>query len=142
MAAMHAAGTPLRMRAICHATASFPERSSSKADNAADIMPRQKGGSMKQPEDMSVAELRAELREMGVTERLMSLILREMGEAEQRLEKAQTNGRDAKYDPLRAQLFILKSHGMTTPDLALNRKGKLFIALTTREDQQPEAQSA
>ena len=97
---------------------------------------------MKQPEEMSVAELRAELRAMGVSERLMSLILREMGEAEQRLEQAQSTGGDAKYDPLRAQLFILKSHGMTTPDLALNRKGKLFIALTTREDAQPEARTA
>lgn len=97
---------------------------------------------MKEPEDMSVAELRAELRAMGVTQRLGSLILREMGEAEQRIEQAKTAGHDAKYDPLRAQLFVLKSHGMTTPDLALNRKGKLFIALTTREDAQPEAKSA
>ena len=97
---------------------------------------------MKEPDEMSVAEIRAELRAMGVTERLGSLILREMGEAEQRIEQSKTNGRDAKYDPLRAQLFILKSHGMTTPDLALNRKGKLFIALTTREDQEPEEPKA
>ena len=97
---------------------------------------------MKEPEDMSVAELRAELRAMGVTERLGSLILREMGEAEQRIEKAKSTRRDANYDPLRAQLFILKSHGMTTPDLTLNRKGKLFIALTTREDEEPTAKSA
>jgi hypothetical protein len=97
---------------------------------------------MKEPEDMSVAELRAELRAMGVSERLASLILREMGEAEQRIEQAQSTSGDAKYDPLRAQLFVLKSHGMTGSDLALNRKGKLFIALTTREDGQPAAKSA
>ena len=97
---------------------------------------------MKEPDEMTVAELRAELRAMGVTERLGSLILREMGEAEQRIERSKTNGRDGKYDPLRAQLYILKAHGMTTPDLALNRKGKLFIALTTRQDDQPSAQSA
>jgi hypothetical protein len=97
---------------------------------------------MKEPEDMSVAELRNELRAMGLSERMMTLILREMGEAEQRIEQAQKTSRDSKYDPLRAQLFVLKSHGMTNPDLSLNRKGKLFIALTTRQDDQPAAQSA
>jgi len=97
---------------------------------------------MKEPEQMTVAELRHELRAMGVTERLSSLILREMGAAEGRIEQARKLSRDAKYDPLRAQLFVLKSHGMTTPDLALNRKGRLFIALTTREDQPPEARTA
>jgi len=97
---------------------------------------------MKEPEEMSVAELRAELRAMGVTERLTSLILREMGEADHRLEQAQKRGGDAKYDPLRAQLFVLKSHGMTTPALTLNRKGKIFIALTTREDNAPKARTA
>ena len=97
---------------------------------------------MKEPDEMTVAELRAELRAMGVTVRLGSLILREMGEAEQRIERSKTNGRDGKYDPLRAQLYILKAHGMTAPDLALNRKGKLFIALTTRDESEPSAQSA
>ncbi len=89
---------------------------------------------MKEPEEMTVAELRHELRAMGVSERLGSLILREMGEAEGRIEQAHKLSRETKYDPLRAQLFVLKSHGMTTPDLTLNRKGKLFIALTTRDD--------
>jgi hypothetical protein len=97
---------------------------------------------MKEPEEMTLAELRAELREMGVTERLASLILREMGEAEGRLEQAQKRGGTAKYDPLRAQLFVLKSHGMATPALALNRKGKIFIALTTREDGAAAARTA
>ena len=95
---------------------------------------------MKEPEEMSITELRAELRAMGVSERLTTLILREMGEAERRIEQAkkttQTN-----YDPLRAQLYVLKAHGMTNPDLSLNRKGKLFIQLTTREEE-PSAQSA
>ncbi|HUZ71693.1 MAG TPA: hypothetical protein VMU87_01800 [Stellaceae bacterium] len=97
---------------------------------------------MKEPEEMTLAELRAELRAMGVTDRLTSLILREMGEAERRLELAQKRGGNAKYDPLRAQLFVLKSHGMTTPALDLNRKGKLFIAITTREDSTPSARTA
>jgi hypothetical protein len=97
---------------------------------------------MKEPEEMTVAELRRELQAMGVSDRLGSLILREMGEAEGRIEEARKLSRDTKYDPLRAQLFVLKSHGMTTPDLALNRKGKLFIALTTREEETPEARTA
>jgi hypothetical protein len=90
---------------------------------------------MKEPEEMSLAELRAELRQMGVTERLQSLVLREMAAAEERVSAAQAKG-DSKgsYDPLRAQLFVLKANGMTDPDLSLNRKGKLFITLTTREE--------
>ena len=96
---------------------------------------------MKEPEAMTTAELRAELRSQGVTERLGTLILREMGEAERRIEKARAD-RQGKYDPLRAQLFVLKAHGMTNPDLSLNRKGQLFIALTTREENAPSAQSA
>lgn len=97
---------------------------------------------MKDPEAMTIAELRAELRAMGVTERLSSLILREMGEAERRIERAKKSGKDAKYDPVRAQLFVLKGHGMTNPDLSLNRKGSLFIALSTREEPAPSARSA
>ncbi len=96
---------------------------------------------MKEPEAMSVAELRAGLRAMGVTERLTSLILREMGEAERRIEQAQRRS-DGKYDPLRAQLYVLKTHGMTNPDLSLNRKGRLFIQLTTREEEEAAAPSA
>ena len=94
---------------------------------------------MKEPEEMTTAELRTELRAQGVTERLGSLILREMGEAEQRIEQARKESRDANYDPLRAQLFVLKAHGMTGPDLTLNRKGKLFIALSTRADSEDGA---
>ena len=98
---------------------------------------------MKEPEKMSVADIRAELRAMGVTERLGTLILREMGEAERRIELAMKGTRDTKYDPLRAQLYVLKTHGMTNADLSLNRKGSLFIQLTTRaEDTGPAAQSA
>lgn len=98
---------------------------------------------MKEPEEMSVPELRAELRAMGVTERLASLILREMGEAEHRIEKARRGGNQGKYDPLRAQLYVLKTHGMTNPDLSLNRKGRMFIQLTTREEEvRPSAKTA
>jgi hypothetical protein len=100
---------------------------------------------MKEPEDMTLVELRAELRSTGITERLSALILREMDAAERRVEQAQTNqtGKSA-YDPLRAQLYVLKAHGMTDADLSLNRKGKLFITLTTREEIEMErpAQSA
>jgi hypothetical protein len=99
---------------------------------------------MKEPEEMTLGELRTELRQMGVTERLVTLILREMGAAEQRIQKAMKTSRDAKakYDPLRAQLYVLKAHGMTNPDLSLNRKGKMFITLTTREEIEQPAQSA
>ncbi len=90
---------------------------------------------MKQPEEMSLEELRAELRQTGVTDRLITLVQREMEAAEQRVAKL-SKGPNAKqkYDPLRAQLFVLKANGMTNPDLSLNRKGKLFITLTTREE--------
>ena len=47
---------------------------------------------MKEPEDMTIAELRAELRAQGVTERLSTLILREMGEAERRITEGFARG--------------------------------------------------
>jgi ribosomal protein L29 len=67
---------------------------------------------MKQPEDMSLSELRAELRELGVTERLSALILREMGAADRRVQETIARGQagKTKLDPLRAQLFVLKAH--------------------------------
>jgi hypothetical protein len=83
---------------------------------------------MKKPEDMTLAEIRTELRQIGVTERLITLVQREMTAAEQRVTT------DAKYDPLRAQLFVLKANGMANPDLSLNRKGELVVTLITRED--------
>jgi hypothetical protein len=100
--------------------------------------------SMKQPEEMTLPELRAELRELGVSERLTALILREMGAADRRIQEtlAHDPARKAKYDPLRAQLFVLKAHGMTNPDLTLNRKGRLFISFTTLQEMQQTAKSA
>ncbi|HZS83323.1 MAG TPA: hypothetical protein VFA50_10630 [Stellaceae bacterium] len=91
---------------------------------------------MKQPEEMTLNELRTELRQMGVTDRLTALVRREMQAAEQRVAKAsgKAGSGKAKYDPLRAQLFVLKANGMTNPDLTLNRKGMLFVTLTTREE--------
>ena len=83
---------------------------------------------MKKPEDMTLAEIRTELRQIGVTERLITLVQREMTAAEQRVTT------DTKYDPLRAQLFVLKANGMANPDLSLNRKGELVVTLITRED--------
>lgn len=87
---------------------------------------------MKRPEEMTLAEIRAELRQVGVTERLITLVQREMSAAEQRV--VAPTGSGAKYDPLRAQLFVLKANGMTNPDLSLNRKGELLVTLITRED--------
>jgi hypothetical protein len=97
---------------------------------------------MKEPEEMTTTELRAELRAMALTERLTSLVLREMGEAERRIEQAAKTKGETKYDPVRAQLFVLKGHGMTNSDLSLNRKGRLFIALMTREETTPAAKTA
>jgi hypothetical protein len=87
---------------------------------------------MKRPEEMTLAEIRAELRQVGVTERLITLVQREMSAAEQRV--VAPNGSGPKYDPLRAQLFVLKANGRTNPDLSLNRKGELLVTLITRED--------
>jgi hypothetical protein len=89
---------------------------------------------MKRPEEMTLAEIRAELRQVGVTERLIALVQREMNAAEQRVVTTAPNGSGPKYDPLRAQLFVLKANGMTNPDLSLNRKGELLVTLITRED--------
>jgi hypothetical protein len=120
-----------------------PDNATGTGAPRADIKPAKKGERMKEPDEMTTAEMRAELRAMGVTERLTLLILREMGEAERRIEQAQKGGKKGKYDPLRAQLYVLKAHGMTNPDLSLNRKGQLFIQLTTREEEMgPSAQSA
>jgi len=83
---------------------------------------------------MSLDAIRAELRGMGVTERLMKLVLREMAAAEERVAQKPKMRDEPRYDPLRAQLYVLKANGMTNPDLSLNRKGKLFITLTTREE--------
>jgi hypothetical protein len=94
---------------------------------------------MKQPEEMTAEEIRAELRRMGVSDRLVSLILREMAATEERVAAAGKKRGEAKYDPLRAQLYVLKGNGMANPDLTLNRKGKLFLALTTREEAEEAA---
>ena len=90
----------------------------------------------RKPEEMSVAELRAEPRALGVTDRLTALVRREMAAAERRARTSggERDGGPARYDPLRAQLHVLKAYGMTTPDLRLNRKGMLVVTLTTREE--------
>lgn len=94
---------------------------------------------MEEIQTMSLDAIRAELREMGVSERLMKLILREMAAAEERVAQKPKNREEPRYDPLRAQLFVLKANGMTNPDLTLNRKGMLFITLTTREEMEKAA---
>ena len=40
---------------------------------------------MKEPEEMSLEDIRGELRRMGVTDRLVTLILREMAATEERI---------------------------------------------------------
>jgi hypothetical protein len=87
---------------------------------------------MKKPEEMTIEELRGELRRVGMTDRLIALAAKEMKEAEQRAVVA-------KRDPLRAQLYVLKAYGMTNPDLSVNRKGVLFVTLATLEDMQQTA---
>jgi hypothetical protein len=87
---------------------------------------------MKKPEEMTIEELRGELRRVGMTDRLIALATKEMKEAEQRAVIA-------KRDPLRAQLYVLKAYGMTNPDLSVNRKGVLFVTLSTLEDMQQTA---
>jgi hypothetical protein len=87
---------------------------------------------MKKPEEMTIEELRGELRRVGMTDRLIALAAKEMKEAEQRAVTA-------KRDPLRAQLYVLKAYGMTNPDLSVNRKGVLFVTLSTLEDMQQTA---
>jgi hypothetical protein len=87
---------------------------------------------MKKPEEMTIEELRDELRRVGMTDRLIALATKEMKEAEQRAVIA-------KRDPLRAQLYVLKAYGMTNPDLSVNRKGVLFVTLSTLEDMQQTA---
>lgn len=94
---------------------------------------------MEEIQKMSLDTIRAELREMGVTERLTKLILREMATAEERVVQKSKKLGEPRYDPLRAQLFVLKANGMTNPDLTLNRKGMLFITLTTREEMEKAA---
>ena len=86
---------------------------------------------MKKPEEMTLEEIRVELRTMGVTEKLVTLVAREMDAAEQRAKSQRGAGKA--YDPLRAQLYVLKANGMTNPDLSLNRKGTLFVTLVTRQ---------
>lgn len=93
---------------------------------------------MKEPEEMNLEDVRGELRRMGVTDRLVTLILREMAATEERIAKSGRSSKE-KYDPVRAQLFVLKANGMTNPDLSLNRKGKLFISLATREEHERAA---
>jgi hypothetical protein len=87
---------------------------------------------MKKPEEMTIDELRGELRRVGMTDRLIALAAKEMKEAEERAAAA-------KRDPLRAQLYVLKAYGMTNPDLSVNRKGVMFVTLATLEDMQQTA---
>lgn len=91
---------------------------------------------MKNPEEMTLDEIREELRQLGVTPRLAGLIANELTTVEQRVRRQRPQPGQPKPDPLAAQFYVLKQYGMTNGEIGtgLNRKGTLFITLTTREE--------
>jgi hypothetical protein len=96
---------------------------------------------MKAPEEMTLDEIRDELRRMGVTPRLTRLIADELSMVEQQVRRQRPQPGEAKPDPLAAQFNVLRRYGMTHGGIGtgLNRKGTLFITLTTREDYEKSA---
>jgi DNA-binding transcriptional regulator GbsR (MarR family) len=94
---------------------------------------------MKEPEAMSLAEIRAELQRMGVTQRYISFVLRELAVIEHRVRNAKPSGdRQPQYDVTTAHFNVLRQHGMADRDLTLNRKGRLFVELANRELEEAE----
>lgn len=91
---------------------------------------------MKKPEEMTIEEIRDELRRLGVTPRLTALIANELAAVEQRVRRERPQPGQAKPDPLVAQFHVLKRYGMTNGDIGtgLNRKGALFVTLSTLEE--------
>ena len=95
---------------------------------------------MKEPEAMSLAEIRAELQRMGVTQRYISFVLRELAVIEDRVRNPE-HGRgkeQPQYDVTMAHFNVLRQHGMASRDLTLNRKGQLFVELANRELEEEE----
>ncbi|HEY0525328.1 MAG TPA: hypothetical protein VGD08_18185 [Stellaceae bacterium] len=103
--------------------------------------------SMKEPQAMSLEEIRADLQRVGVTPRYISFVLRELAAVEERINRAEgASGRRAgdkpQYDVMTAHLNVLRQHGMTNRDMTLNRKGQLFVELANREIQEENNEAA
>jgi hypothetical protein len=96
---------------------------------------------MKKPEELTLDEIRDELRQLGMTPRLITLIANELSAVEQRVRRQRPEPGQPKPDPLVAQFNVLRQYGMTNGDIGagLNRKGTLFIVLTTREEYEKNA---
>jgi hypothetical protein len=102
---------------------------------------------MKEPQAMSLEEIRAELQRVGVTPRYISFVLRELAAVEERINRAERSsgkraGDKPQYDVMTAHLNVLRQHGMTNRDMTLNRKGQLFVELANREIQEENTQAA
>jgi hypothetical protein len=99
---------------------------------------------MKEPQAMSLEEIRAELQRVGVTPRYISFVLRELAAVEERINRADGTraGGKPQYDVMTAHLNVLRQHGMTNRDMTLNRKGQLFVELANREIQEEESTQA
>jgi hypothetical protein len=98
---------------------------------------------MKAPDAMSLDEIRSELRQMGVTPRFMSLILRELGAVEARIRSAARHGDEqTEQEVMKAHLNVLHAYGMAKRDRTLNRKGNLFVALASGELKQEQGDLA
>jgi hypothetical protein len=95
---------------------------------------------MKEPEAMSLAEIRVELQRMGVTQRYMSFVLRERAVIEDRVRNPEGKRGEPKpcYDVTTAHFNVLRQHGMADRELTLNRKGRLFVELANRELEEEE----
>jgi len=95
---------------------------------------------MNEPEAMSLADIRAELQRMGVTQRYISFVLRELAVIEDRVRNAAAGRGEPKpqYDVTTAHFNVLRQHGMASRDFELNRKGRLFVELANRELEEAE----
>ena len=95
---------------------------------------------MTEPEAMSLAEIRVELQRMGVTQRYISFVLRELAVIEDRVRNPERDRGEPRpqYDVTTAHFNVLRQHGMASRDLELNRKGKLFVELANRELEEEE----
>jgi hypothetical protein len=78
------------------------------------------------PEAMTDAAIHAELRHLGVTERLLNIVVRELNIARERAE--QDGG-----DPEKATWAVLRRNIMALPDNTLTRRGDLFVTLMNRQ---------
>jgi hypothetical protein len=85
---------------------------------------------------MTLAEIRAELRRMGVTDRYVSSVLRELAVVQERVLSAEQKPGAPPLDVARANFNVLRAHGMALRDYTLTRKGELFVELADRESEE------